>query len=99
MLGPRAVSKYYDIGKLPGDVPSHEWDSFHDLVATDEVARCGSLGLIWALGCGNAIGCNPIIEFGTEEQKHAWLPPVLRGDTTFCQGITEPTSKSKFYSI
>lgn len=75
---------------LPGDVPPSEWDSFHDLIAMDEIARCGSLGVIWALGCGNSIGCPLLIKFGTEEQKSAWLPPVVRGEVRFCLGCTEP---------
>lgn len=91
LLNPAAIEKYVgDNIKLPGRVSATEWDSFHDLIAIDEMARCGSLGVLWALGCGNAIGCPPVINFGTEEQKSRWLPPVIRGEIRFCLGITEP---------
>lgn len=90
-LDPHALGKHLPEGTiLPGDVAPGEWDSFHDLIAMDEVARCGSLGTIWALGCGNSIGCPLVIKFGTEEQKSAWLPPVVRGEARFCLGCTEP---------
>lgn len=84
---------------LPGDVAPSEWDSFHDLIAMDEMARCGSLGTIWALGCGNSIGCPLVIKFGTEEQKSTWLPPVVRGEARFCLGCTEPQAGSDVAGI
>lgn len=90
-LDPSALGKHLPKETiLPGDVRPGEWDSFHDLIAMDEMARCGSLGTIWALGCGNSIGCPLLIKFGTEEQKSAWLPPVVQGDARFCLGCTEP---------
>lgn len=32
----------------------------------------------------------PIFEFGTEAQKQKYLPPLARGDTIGCFGLTEP---------
>ncbi|EAW13523.1 acyl-CoA dehydrogenase family protein [Aspergillus clavatus NRRL 1] len=99
LLNPAAIGNYLGAIQLPGRVSSKEWDSFHDLIAIDEMARCGSLGVLWALGCGNAIGCPPVINFGTEEQKSRWLPPVIRGEIRFCLGITEPQAGSDVASI
>ncbi|KAB8075705.1 acyl-CoA dehydrogenase/oxidase [Aspergillus leporis] len=99
LLNPAAIGKYLGDIKLPGRVSSNEWDSFHDLIAIDEMARCGSLGVLWALGCGNAIGCPPVINFGTEKQKSRWLPPVIRGEIRLCLGITEPQAGSDVASI
>ncbi|GAB1217468.1 hypothetical protein ATERTT37_006707 [Aspergillus terreus] len=76
--------------RLPASIPPHEWDAFHDLVVIDELARCGYLGIIWALGCGNSIGAPPVINFGSEEQKRRFLPDMLQGRTRFCLGVTEP---------
>ncbi|OWY53666.1 Aft10-1 [Alternaria alternata] len=76
--------------RLPGDVSPREWDEFHGLVVADEVARCGSLGVLWALGCGTAIACPILVNYGTEEQKAKFLPPVIHGEFRFCLGITEP---------
>ena len=37
--------------KLPANISPDEWDSFHDLIIIDEIARCGYLGVIWGLAC------------------------------------------------
>jgi alkylation response protein AidB-like acyl-CoA dehydrogenase len=79
--------------RLPGDIDSREWDAFHDLIVIDELARCGHLGTIWALACGNSIGGPPVINFGNEEQKWRFLPDLLRGRVGFCLGVTEPDGK------
>lgn len=76
--------------KLPAGINAQEWDGFHDLVLIDEIARCGYLGVIWALGCGNSIGGPPVINFGNKEQKDRFLPDMLSGKIRFCLGVTEP---------
>jgi alkylation response protein AidB-like acyl-CoA dehydrogenase len=76
--------------RLPGDIDPQEWDGFHDLIVIDELARCGYLGIVWALGCGNSIGGPPVINFGNEEQKRRLLPDMLTGKARFCLGVTEP---------
>ncbi|KAF4972232.1 hypothetical protein FSARC_1129 [Fusarium sarcochroum] len=60
--------------RLPGDINPSEWDEFHDLIFMDEVAKCGYLGVIFGLACGNIIGVPPIIRFGTDAQKRKYLP-------------------------
>ena len=40
----------------------------------------------------NIFGPNPIVVFGTEEQRERWLPPLIRGETRTCFGVTEPTA-------
>lgn len=35
-------------------------------------------------------GVNPMIEFGTEEQKREFLPRIIRRDDIACFGVTEP---------
>ena len=74
-------------GKLIGV----EWDAFHDLIVIDELARCGYLGVNWGLSCGNAIGCPPIINYGSPAQKKKFLPPILRGEKRMCLAVTEPS--------
>jgi len=32
----------------------------------------------------------PIWQFGSEEQKHKWLPAIARGEKIGCFGLTEP---------
>lgn len=79
---------------LPGNVPYDEWDVFCGVIVSDELTRLGWCGPIWGLGGGNNIGCPPIANFGTAEQRQRWLPRVARGELRFCLGITEPDGGS-----
>ncbi|KAI9166311.1 Acyl-CoA dehydrogenase AFT10-1 [Paramyrothecium foliicola] len=85
--------------RLPGDVEPREWDAFHDLIVIDELARCGYLGIVWALGCGNSIGSPPVVQFGNREQKRRFLPDILTGRKRFCLAVTEPDAGSDVAGI
>ena len=37
-----------------------------------------------------ALAMYPIYAFGSEEQKRRWLPPMAKGETIGCFGLTEP---------
>jgi len=92
---PLAVEQIKASGqRLPGNIKPDEWDGFHDLIVIDEVARCGYLGIIWALSCGNSIGAPPLINFGSDDQKKRFLPDMLAGKSRFCLGVTEPDGQS-----
>ncbi|KAH6894707.1 acyl-CoA dehydrogenase/oxidase [Thelonectria olida] len=92
-------ANYLSGQRLPGDISPQEWDSFHDLIVIDELARCGYLGIVWALGCGNSIGLPPVIQFGNEAQKRQFLPDVLSGKIRFCLAVTEPDAGSDVAGI
>jgi acyl-CoA dehydrogenase len=38
----------------------------------------------------NIFGLNPVVVFGTEEQKQRFLPPLIRGEEKACFAVTEP---------
>jgi acyl-CoA dehydrogenase len=40
----------------------------------------------------NIFGPNPIVKFGTHEQKQRFLPPLIRGEDKSCFAVTEPNS-------
>lgn len=40
----------------------------------------------------NIFGLNPVVVFGTAEQKARMLPPLVEGREKACFGVTEPTS-------
>lgn len=40
-----------------------------------------------------------VLRFGTEAQKHKFLPPITRGESYFCIGMSEPDSGSDLASV
>jgi alkylation response protein AidB-like acyl-CoA dehydrogenase len=62
-------------------------------VAIEELGRVDqSLGITLEAGVG--LGINPILTFGTEEQKQRWLPDLVAGRTLAAFGLTEPEAGS-----
>ncbi|KAH8807194.1 hypothetical protein F5884DRAFT_899634 [Xylogone sp. PMI_703] len=94
LFNPAALGEHLGTQRLPGDVDPANWDGLHHLICNDEVARCGSLGVIWALACGTSVGLPPVINFGTPEQRARFVPDVIRGKTRFCLALTEPDAGS-----
>ncbi|RMJ16823.1 hypothetical protein CDV36_003548 [Fusarium kuroshium] len=84
---------------LPCGIPTDKWDGFHDHIVVDELTRCGYMGVVWALACGNIIGCPPLLNHGTPEQKRRLLPSIYNGTTRFCLAVTEPSAGSDVASI
>jgi acyl-CoA dehydrogenase len=37
----------------------------------------------------NIFGLNPVVVFGTDEQKRRWLPPIIKREDVACFGVTE----------
>src|SRR6187399_3261418 len=62
-------------------------------VAIEEIGRVDqSMGITLEAAVG--LGINPILTFGTEEQKQAWLPDLVAGRTLAGFGLTEPGAGS-----
>jgi acyl-CoA dehydrogenase len=40
----------------------------------------------------NIFGLNPVVVYGTEEQKQRMLPPIVAGQEKACFGVTEPNA-------
>ena len=40
----------------------------------------------------NIFGLNPVVVFGTAEQKQRWLPPLIAGKERACFAVTEPNT-------
>ena len=59
------------------------------LQAISESGACNS-GLS-AIGIG-FFGLNPLIAYGSEVQRNAWLPRIIRRDDIACFGVTEPNT-------
>ena len=62
-------------------------------IVIEEISRvCASSGVI--LSVNNSLVCDPILKFGTEEQKVAFLKPLAAGDRLGCFALTEPEAGS-----
>jgi short-chain 2-methylacyl-CoA dehydrogenase len=62
-------------------------------VAIEEVGRVDqSMGITLEAAVG--LGINPILTYGTEEQKQRWLPDLVAGRTIAGFGLTEPGAGS-----
>jgi acyl-CoA dehydrogenase len=73
-------------------------DFLHHLIICEELGACSagaSAGI--ALECG--LVAAHIQNFGTEEQKHYWLPKLSAGEVIPSVGMTEPHSGSDLQSI
>jgi len=62
-------------------------------VAIEEIGRVDqSMGITLEAAVG--LGINPILTYGSEEQKQTWLPDLVSGQTLAGFGLTEPGSGS-----
>ncbi len=62
-------------------------------LAIEEIGRVDqSMGITLEAGVG--LGINPILTYGTEEQKQTWLPDLVAGRTLAAFGLTEPGAGS-----
>ncbi|BDG07623.1 acyl-CoA dehydrogenase [Anaeromyxobacter paludicola] len=92
-----AVRKLADMGLLGVAVPS-EWggagmDAVTYAVAMEEISRgCAGTGVIMSVN--NSLYCDPVLKYGTEEQKRELLAPFARGEKLGAFALTEPMSGS-----
>jgi len=91
------IKKMAKLGLLGIIVPEKyggsEFDFVSLAVAIEEISRvCASTGVIIAVN--NSLVSYPILQFGTEEQKEKYLPPLCSGDKLGAMGITEPNAGS-----
>lgn len=63
------------------------------VVALEEISRaCASHGVIMSVN--NSLYCDPLVRFGTEEQKRRFLAPVAAGKSMGCFCLSEPGAGS-----
>lgn len=73
-------------------------DVFHSLIASEELARAGSGGLIAGLMTHN-IGLPPLIALGSTDLKMRVAPKVLSGERLIALCVTEPSAGSDVANI
>lgn len=73
-------------------------DVFHSLVASEELARAGSGGLIAGL-MTHSIGLPPVLALGSDALKARIAPDVLKGLKLIALCVTEPSGGSDVANI
>ncbi|HVL74522.1 MAG TPA: acyl-CoA dehydrogenase family protein [Noviherbaspirillum sp.] len=64
-------------------------DPFHHLIASEELARCGSGGIVASL-MSHSIGAPPILFAGRPELQERVLPQIIAGTKIAALAVTEP---------
>ena len=77
---------------IPEEYGGTPVDTLSYIIAVEEASRvCGSTGI--TLAAHNSLGCFPILEFGTEDQRKKYLPRAARGEL-IAFGLSEPDAGS-----
>jgi len=79
---------------IAGFISPKELDGFHSMIICDELTRCGSAGVMWALVGGLGIGLPPVIKFGSHYLRNKVVEDCLSGRKTICLAVTEPSAGS-----
>jgi butyryl-CoA dehydrogenase len=78
---------------IPQEFGGAGMDHLSYSIAIEEIARaCASTAVI--LSVQNSLFCDPILRFGTDEQKQKFLVPFARGEKIGCFALTEPQAGS-----
>jgi butyryl-CoA dehydrogenase len=91
------VARMAELGFLGMMIPSEHGgaglDAISYVLAMEEIsAACASCGVIMSVN--NSLFCDPVMSFGTDEQKRTYLAPSAAGQKLGCFGLTEPMSGS-----
>jgi len=92
-----AVKKAFELGlggvAIPADWGGAGMDNVGYALAIEEISRgCASVGV--TLSVNNSLYCDPVMKFGTDQQKERWLKPFATGEKLGCFGLTEPQAGS-----
>jgi butyryl-CoA dehydrogenase len=96
------VQKMADMGFL-GAIVSEEYGGrgldyrTYGLIV-EEIGR-GDSSARTVVSVQTSLVCSSIERWGTEEQKHEWLPKLCSGEALGCFGLTEPSSGSDAASL
>jgi butyryl-CoA dehydrogenase len=86
-----------DLGFMGVAVPEEHGGAGMDnvcyAIAMEEISRaCASTGVIMSVN--NSLACDPILKFGSEENRREYLVPMASGKALGCFGLTEPGAGS-----
>ncbi len=78
---------------VPEEYGGAGMDGLAYCLVIEEISRaCGTSGVI--LSVNNSLVCDPLLRYGSEEQKRRYLAPLARGERLGCFALTEPGAGS-----
>jgi butyryl-CoA dehydrogenase len=97
MIPDELVQKMSALGLLGSYLPQAyggaELDILSYAIVVEEVSKaCASSGIL--ISAHTSLACDPILQFGTEEQKMKFLPPLAAGEKIGCFLLTEAEAGS-----
>jgi alkylation response protein AidB-like acyl-CoA dehydrogenase len=78
---------------VPGEYGGAGLDYLTYALIVEEVGRVDS-AMRTVISVQTSLVCSSILRWGTEEQKHRWLPKLCSGEYLGCFGLTEPDTGS-----
>ncbi|MBK7172226.1 MAG: acyl-CoA dehydrogenase family protein [Bacteroidales bacterium] len=96
-FSPELTRKMGELGlfgiSVPVEYGGHGMDTLSYIIAVEELARVdGSQAA--TIAAHNSLGIGPLYYYGTEEQKHKYLPALCTGEALWAFGLTEPDAGS-----
>ncbi len=92
------VTQMGELGLLGMVVPEEWGGTFSDYtayaMAIEEIAA-GDASTSTLMSVHNSVGCGPILAWGTDDQKRAYLPDLAAGKKIGCFCLTEPQAGSE----
>ena len=74
---------------IPKEYGGHGCDPLTYAMCVEELSKvCGTTGVI--VSAHTSLCCDPILTYGTEEQKQKYLVPLAKGEKLGAFGLTEP---------
>jgi alkylation response protein AidB-like acyl-CoA dehydrogenase len=90
------LRKSADVGLLMVDIPEEYGglgaDKTTSMIVTEYLAQYPAFSV--SFGAHTGIGTQPLLFFGTPEQKEKWLPRIATGELLAAYALTEPGSGS-----
>jgi acyl-CoA dehydrogenase len=85
--------------EYPAEYGGGAADFLSSVVLGEEMARCRSGGVAFSVLVHTDMSSPWLVRYGTEAQKRAYLPAIIRGETVCALGITEPGTGSDMAAI
>jgi len=101
-IPPELIQKMCGMGMLGSYLPEvyggAGMDTLSYVIVVEEVSKaCGSTGIL--ISAHTSLTCDPILQFGSEEQKKKYLPLLACGKRIGCLLLTEPSAGSDVAAI